>query len=91
MPERLYTITHKKTKEVVALVEASTPAQAFSRLCQEDYQIAVTKAIDVGPHIRSGGRVITALWEELNNALGGENNVAQATEPNRHTEASELS
>jgi hypothetical protein len=69
MSERLYTIYHKKTGQVVVLVEGSTPAQAYSRLCQEDYEIAVTKAIDVGPHIRNGGRVITGIMADFRNEL----------------------
>ena len=88
---RLYTITHKQSGQIVAMVEASTPAQAYARLCQVDYQIAVTRAIDVGPHIRNGGRVITRIMDDFHNALGGENNVAQATESNRNAEALKLS
>ena len=91
MTARLYTITHKKTGQIVALIEASTPAQAYSRLCQEDYQISVTRAIDVGPHIRGGGRVITGIMEDFHNAIGGEHNVIEVREPNRNAEASELS
>ena len=91
MSERLYTITHKKTGQIVALIEATTPAQAYSRLCHEDYQISVTRAIDVGPHIRNGGRVITRIMDDFHNALGGEHNVAQAREPNRNAEALKLS
>jgi hypothetical protein len=78
MSARLYTIIHKQTGQVVALIEASTPSQAYSRLCQEDYRIEVTKAIDVGPHIRNGGRVITGIMEDFHNALGGENNVVKS-------------
>lgn len=59
MTIRLYTITHKQSGQIVAMVEASTPAQAYSRLCQADYEISVTRAIDVGAHIGKGGRVIT--------------------------------
>ena len=59
MTNRLYTITNKKSGEIVAMVEASTPHQAYSRLCQSDYEISVTRAIDVGAHIRNRGRVIT--------------------------------
>ena len=77
---RLYTIVHKKTGQVVALIEASTPAQAYSRLCQEDYQIAVTRAIDVGPHIRNGGRLITATMEDFQNAMGAENTLLELAE-----------
>ena len=91
MSERLYTITHKKTGQVIALIEASSTSQAYGRLCQADYQISVTRAIDVGPHIRNGGRVITGIMEDFYNALGGEHNVAQAREPNRNAEAPELS
>ena len=69
MSDRLYTITHKKTGQVMALIEASTPAQAYARLCREDYQISVTRAIDVGQHIRNGGRLITATMEDFTNAL----------------------
>ena len=65
MTARLYTITHKKTGQVIALIEASTPAQAYARLCQADYQISVTRAIDVGSHIRNGGRLITATTEDF--------------------------
>ena len=67
MNELLYNTTHKKTGQVVALIEASTPAQAYARLCQEDYQIAVTRAIDVGPHILNGGRLITSLYTPSEN------------------------
>ena len=91
MTARLYTITHKKTGQIVALIEASSASQAYSRLCQEDYQIAVTKAIDVGPHIRNRGRVITGITDDFSNALGGDHNVAQAREPNRNAEALKLS
>ena len=80
MSDRLYTITHKKTGQVVALIEASTPAQAYARLCHEDYQIEVTRAIDVGPHIRNGGRLITAVTEDFQNAVGAENNLLELAE-----------
>ena len=62
---RLYTIVHKKSGQVIALIEPSTPAQAYARLCQADYQISVTRAIDVGSHIRNGGRLITATTEDF--------------------------
>ena len=88
---RLYTIVHKKTGQVMALIEASTPAQAYARLCQEDYQISVTRAIDVGPHIRNGGRVITGIMEDFSNAIGGEHNVIEVREPNHNAEALKLS
>lgn len=65
MVNRLYTITHKESSQIIAMIEASTPAQAYSRLCQEDYQIEVTRAIDVGGHIRTGGRMITATTEDF--------------------------
>lgn len=58
---RLYTITHKQSGEIVAMVEASTPAQAYARLCQSDYEISVTRAIDVSAHVRNNGRVITPV------------------------------
>lgn len=64
MSERLYTITDKITGQVIALIEASSMSQAYARLCQADYQISVTRAIDVGPHIRNGGRVITPVVDD---------------------------
>ena len=71
MTARLYTITHKITGQVIALIEASSPSQAYSRLCREDYEISVTRAIDVGPHIRNSGRVITTLYTPSENAALG--------------------
>ena len=62
---RLYTIVHKKTGQVISLIEASTPAQAYSRLCREDYEISVTRAIDVTEHIRNRGRVITTAMTDM--------------------------
>ena len=59
MTNRLYTITHKKSGDIVAMVEATNAHQAYSRFCQSDYEISVTRAIDVGAHIRNRGRVIT--------------------------------
>lgn len=55
---RLYTIRHKQSGQIVAMIEAATAHQAYSRLCQSDYDISVTRAIDVGAHMRNHGRVI---------------------------------
>ena len=51
-----------KTKH---LEEAASPHQAYSRLCREDYEISVTRAIDVTEHIRNRGRVITTAMTDM--------------------------
>lgn len=64
---RLYTIKHKKSGEIV-LIEAPTAAEAFARFCEADYQISVTRAIDVGEHITNGVRVITGVTKDFSPA-----------------------
>ena len=68
---RLYTIRHKQSGQIVAMIEAATAHQAYSRLCQSDYEISVTRAIDVSAHLRNNGRVISGNDEDAASAAAG--------------------